>query len=475
MSDDSPSPAMANRSRVTGSVSGQLLVAALAHLDRADEAEREVARMAYLTDLENRLLGSLEAGPTDDTVAHVVLPELDAWTVVDVLEPGGRVRRLALVHSESQNEEILNRLDATWTPDDDDPIGLAAARRLGRTAAIVDGIDVMLQQSAHSAENLAILRDFGVRSCLIVPMWRAEHADGDPASIDGAITFLSRRSRAFTAEEIAFAERVTHSCGRALRNTRLFAELTEQRLIAERAHQSTSSMLGHVTHELRTPLAAIGGYAELLEMGVRGPVSEAQQQDLQRIRWNQQHLLSLITQILSFVRADTGRTEFSLADVDLGLAMREVTEMLEPLINEKHRRVRLEGCAPSAVMAFADPDKVRQIGINLITNALKYSPDSAEIVLRCGTAGGHVFAEVEDHGAGIASDQLDAIFLPFVQLKSGAAERAGGVGLGLSIARQLAVGMRGDLSVRSTLGRGSTFRMTLPAGGRARRSEDRPT
>jgi signal transduction histidine kinase len=305
-------------------------------------------------------------------------------------------------------------------------------------------------------------------------MWNTDPISG-AESIDGAITFMSTRSDpSFSPDEIAFAELVTRSCGRALRNSRLFESLNQRRLTAERESRSTSDMLGHVTHELRTPLAAIGGYAELMELGVRGSVNDAQLHDLQRIRWNQQHLLSLITQILSFVRVDTGRTEFVRADFELGTVIRESSEMLEPLIAEKHQLLRLEGCDERGIIGEGDPHKVRQIAINLITNALKYSPPNTDIVVRCGAAGSAVFVDFTDVGPGIAPDKHEAIFLPFVQLPGGTADRRGGVGLGLAIARQLARGMNGDLTVDSMEGRGSTFRLSLPAGGRARRRDDAP-
>ena len=162
-------------------------------------------------------------------------------------------------------------------------------------------------------------------------------------------------------------------------------------------------------------------------------------------------------------------------DIDLGPLMRESTEMLSPLIAEKQQVIRLDHCEPDSTIAVGDPDKVRQIAINLISNALKYSPASSGIIVRCGRADSAVFFEIQDHGSGIAPDKVEAIFLPFVQLPGGAADRQGGVGLGLAIARRLARGMSGDLTVDSVEGRGSTFRLSLPVGGRTRRHDDAPT
>lgn len=455
------------------SIAGRLVIAALAQLDRADAAERDTARMAYLSALENDLLGSLEIGRTRETVAHVVLPELDAWTVVDVLEPNGVPSRLSVVYDAASQQHVVDVLNVDWIPREDDPIGYWAALREQRTLVVVDDMEVILAKAAHSPEVLAALRTLRVSACMVVPMWNDEA--GGQRTIDGAITFMSTRSRShFTQDEIALAEQVARSCGRALRNTRMLESLNERRIVAEREKQSTTDMLGHVTHELRTPLSAIGGYAELMQMGVRGPVTKEQHQDLQRIRWNQQHLLAIITQILSFVRVDSGRTSFARVDIDLGTLLRESGEMLEPVIAEKGHIVRLENCDAGGTVAVGDPDKVRQIAINLITNAAKYSPSGTEIVVRCVGGGAKVFAEVQDAGPGIPPEKREAIFLPFVQLAAGMADRQGGVGLGLAIAWRLARAMAGDLTVDAGPQGGSVFRLALPGGGRARREGDGP-
>ena len=447
------------------SVSGRLLVAALDAGERAERAERESERMVYILDVENRLSSTLDATVTRDTIAHAALPEAGSWVVVDIIESSGLLVRLSVAHPDFAKKNAVDALNVRWQPEDDDPIGYPAALRAGATVSISTGVASALELAAHSADNHASLRELGVGACLVVPMRQA-------ATIVGAMTFMTSLPKAaFTADDITLAERLTAACATALANSRLLTSANEQRSKAESANQAKSAMLGHVTHELRTPLSAIGGYAELLENGVRGVVNEAQQRDLQRIRWNQQHLLSLITQILEFVRVDIRPVTFTLVDFDVAQSVREIVDMLEPLVTEKHQRVELEGCDPDVVIAHADPAKVRQILINMLTNALKYSHHENTVTIRCG-GGANAFVDVIDRGAGIPADQLESIFEPFVQLSAEAGHREGGVGLGLAISRELARGMRGDLTVTSTLGEGSAFRLTLPSGGRARRKTD---
>lgn len=447
-------------------IAGRLLVAALAETDRADAAELRTERLDYLAGLQERLASSLNEAETRATLSAVCLSGADSWAIVDLVDADDHLLRLAIPRADPTDQAIADELNGQWVPRDDDPFGYPAVMRAGRTIALVDHMDEVVAAAAHRPENVAILRALGFAACLVVPI----RVGG---RIKGAITFVTRRPRtAYTADEIEFAEQVAAACGRALDNVRQFTAMDRRRKVAEDSDRAKVDALGNVTHELRTPLSAIGGYAELMAMGVRGAVTDDQRRDLERIRWNQQHLLSLISQILAYVRVETGRAEFTLTDVDLGPVAVSAAEMIAPLIEAKGQVIAYEACDPGVAVALGDPDKIRQILINLITNAMKYSPDRARIVVRCGTSPDGRFVDVCDEGEGIAADKLDSIFEPFVQLPAAAAKRGGGVGLGLAIARQLACGMHGELSVTSELHVGSTFRLTLPGAAQARRATD---
>jgi signal transduction histidine kinase len=445
-------------------VSGRLLKEAIDGIERLDVAERRLTRLDHLSDFERRLQASLDPAATRETVSHVVLPELDAWAVVDLCEDGVPLR-LCIVHADSAKRPLVEALNQGWRPQADDTIGYEAARRVGNTFVVVPRTDDELRALAQSEHNAAILRGLGVGACLVVPLRRA-------GEIEGAITFVSTRTE-FTDEDVAYAERLASACERALGNAAAMTAANEKALRAELATRAQTSMLGYVTHELRTPLSAIGGYAELMQLGVRGPVTDDQRSDLDRIRWNQQHLLAVITQILEYVRADTGHLDVTIADFDLAVAARSAAEMLEPLLAPE-QRLSVHGCPAGRILARGDLGKTRQIVINLVTNALKYSAPDSEIAVRCGVVDDGVFVEVADRGEGIPDDSLESIFEPFVQLESGHASRGGGVGLGLPIARRLAHMMHGTLAVSSVPGEGATFRLTLPAGGPAGHQMDRP-
>jgi PAS domain S-box-containing protein len=238
-------------------------------------------------------------------------------------------------------------------------------------------------------------------------------------------------------------------------------QLEEQRRAAAEASLAKSEFLAAMSHELRTPLNAIGGYAQLLQMGVSGPVTAEQQTYLERIQRSQEHLLGVINDILNFSRIEAGQVEFHMAMVPMCDLVEGVVAMVMPQANAK--QVKLEmGAHDSSQAVEGDPLKIEQIILNLLSNAVKFTGEGGTIALACGADEGHVWIEVRDTGIGIATHELEAIFAPFKQVGRSLANPKEGTGLGLAISRDLARRMRGDLTVESEEGVGSTFRLTLP-------------
>ena len=229
---------------------------------------------------------------------------------------------------------------------------------------------------------------------------------------------------------------------------------------AEEANKAKSLFLATMSHELRTPLNAIAGYTQLLELGLHGPVTPAQVEDLQRIDRSQRHLLSLINDILNFAKIEAGRVDVAPSSVHVETLFNGLKEFVEPQLREK--QLQFSQCDTPDVRVCADPDKVRQILINLLSNAIKFTPPTGTISLDCVADDKTVTVSVADTGNGIPSDKLEAIFEPFVQVGRDFNSAQSGTGLGLAISRDLARRMDGDLTVESTPGEGSTFSLTLP-------------
>jgi signal transduction histidine kinase len=247
------------------------------------------------------------------------------------------------------------------------------------------------------------------------------------------------------------------------RRRALEAELRDALRAAQAASRAKSDFLTVMSHELRTPLNAIGGYAQLLEMGVRGPVTPEQREDLERIERSQRHLLGLINDVLNFAKLEAGRVQFVIDRVPMHDILLGVEALVLPQLRAKGLRYADAGDWGD-IAVHADEEKTRQVLINLLSNAIKFTPAGGEVRLQCAVDDEWVHTTVSDSGVGIPADRLDAIFEPFVQVDRGLTSRQEGTGLGLAISRDLARHMGGDLTATSTAGVGSSFTLTLPRG-----------
>jgi signal transduction histidine kinase len=439
-------------------IAQRLLISALREQDTAREAVDAGRRSEFLASASRDLAMSLDLDGTRDIVSRRSLPREGTWCIVDVIESNGGLHRLAVIHPDPSKQALASTLAHTWEPQPGDSIGAASVATPGSRAPTVITHDSgeALEAAAHGPENLATLRKLGFGALLVVPLVIR-------ATVIGAITFVTPYGDPpFTQDEITLASDLTDRCAMALENARLYQQSDALRARANTANLSKSEFLRNISHELRTPLNAIGGYAELIEMGLRGPVTTEQRTDLTRIRRSQRHLLSLISEILNFVRAESGRMEYRFAEVSIEAAIDDVVEMMEGSIERQH--LDLERHPGEAdVRVWADPDRMRQILINLVMNAIKYSPPGAgKISISYTMTRYDVIIQVADSGSGIPPDMLESIFEPFVQLDSGLTDRRGGVGLGLAISRDMARAMNGDLTVDSTMGMGSRFTLALP-------------
>jgi signal transduction histidine kinase len=233
----------------------------------------------------------------------------------------------------------------------------------------------------------------------------------------------------------------------------------QARTVAEVANKTKGTFLASMSHDLRTPLNAITGYADLLEQGLRGPVTDAQLVDLARIKRSARYLLALINDILNFAKVEAGHLDMRMTAVPLAPLAAEMHELIAPqlMVQSLHfERGESDG------IVRADPEKIRQILLNLLSNAIKFTAPDGRIGIDFATDGDVIRITVWDTGIGIIPEQIEHIFEPFVQIDRGlTSPPPGGVGLGLAISRHLARAMDGDLTVESVRGEGSRFALTL--------------
>jgi signal transduction histidine kinase len=239
--------------------------------------------------------------------------------------------------------------------------------------------------------------------------------------------------------------------------------LEHQKRQAEAASNAKTEFLTVMSHELRTPLNAIGGYVDLIDMGLRGPLSDLQKRDLERIKASQTHLLGLISGVLDLARVEAGQVKYDLMNVAVDPFLAGLDALIAPQATTKAVTLNYVACAADLAVV-ADREKLRQILLNLLSNAIRHTPAGGAVTLSADQRGRRVAIVVEDTGPGIPDAKREVIFEPFVQLDRSLTQIREGLGLGLAISRDLARGMFGELVVESNDGRGARFVLTLPRG-----------
>lgn len=432
------------------------------HRSRTVERRKPEKRALFLADISRILFESLDYEETLATVVRMAMPELGAWCIVDLLSGTGEMSRLAVFHPDPALQTLARKLEAEYAPSKGDILGAPRIARTQQPELIAEVSEEIVKSVSRDEQQLAILRALGFRSYMVVPL----KARG---RLVGAITFVAAdASTRYTPRDLLFAEDLAGRAAMAMDNARLFQEAQQAReeavaavARATIADRVKSDFLATMSHELRTPLNAIAGYAELLEMGMRGPVSEQQREAISRIRRSQQHLLGIVNDILTFAKTETGRIPMRLENIPVDRALERVHFLVRPMLEANDIDFRIAAC-DTQVSVVADGERLQQILVNLLSNAAKFSHPGGMVSIKCEVREHLVALAVSDRGFGIGADKLEAVFEPFVQLSTGLTRSADGSGLGLAISRELARMMGGDVTVESQEGKGSTFTLTLP-------------
>lgn len=423
-----------HRLRALAALSGSL-TDALAPEDAASLIEQQALAALGATSAVVVTLGAFPPLRSPTVPAHVA----------------GAAPALVLIHAIGLPDEVRATLKHLPL---DAPVPLAEVAR-GGEAMFLHSTEDLLRYPEWGA---AMIRA-GANAAAIVPVW----ANGE---LRGVLALTWGAPRAFDEDERAFVTTLGVMCAQAIMRAHLRDAEQKARAEAEHANRSKAHFLATISHELRTPINAVMGYTQLLEEEIYGPVSDLQRQHLGRVRASGTHLLELVEELLSYARIEAGEEVVRAERVRMMEVVEQSLVLVRPLAQKKGLEIRVEGHTEPYDL-FTDPRKLRQILVNLLANATKYTKDG-DIVLLLRIAGAgedaRAYFEVTDTGRGIAVEDHEHIFDAFWQEDHTMTHTAGSTGLGLSVARQLARLLGGDvLLARSKLARGSTFVVSLPS------------
>jgi signal transduction histidine kinase len=409
-------------------------------------AEQLARRLRFLLDSTTQLSSSLDFDDTLHALARLCVSELADWAIVYCVDHDGHPRRLVINHRDPSKSPLVEELREVFTGHNGPhPVLDLFTTRRSRMVEQVD--DRFLESICRNSREIQLARSLGIESLVLVPMIARGHPLGAVALVSGD------PERPFTDADLALAEDIAARAALAIDNARLYGE-------EQRATKTKIDLLAVVSHDLRTPLNAIVGYADLMAMGIPEQLAAGSRQHLERIRTSARHLLYLMNELLAFARLDAGHEELHLQDIDVRDVMGEVSTLMEPLAGERGLGFVVE--KPSEPLHLrTDPDKLRQVLLNIIGNAVKYTP-SGEVRVQLSGSSSRALVRVSDTGIGIERAHIQRIFDPFWQADPTQRSRNGGTGLGLSIVRRLIDLLGGEANVDSDVGRGTTFIVSLP-------------
>jgi PAS domain S-box-containing protein len=465
-----------------------------------EAAESSAAGLRFLVEASETLASSLDYEATLRGLARLAVPAVADWCAVDLCR-GEALERIAVAHEDDAKVELAMRFAADYPADRNAPHGPWRVVDTGVPEYHPRITDAMLEAGIRDPEQLRRIRELGVRSMVTVPLVGRSQALGTLTLVQG------ESGREITEHDVWLARELGRHAALAIENSRLHRELEEQNrqladqsvelerqaddlqvqaleredlmsalestnselrrrtAEAEEANRAKSLFLATMSHELRTPLNAIFGYADLVQMGLHGPVTPEQEEALERIKRNQRALLVLVNDVLNFARLEAGRLEIRVSTVPVGEVIADLEKLISPQIDARGLSYRCTPC-PSSITVRGDRERIEQILLNLLTNAVKFTDPGGEVEVGVQEESDAVRIIVRDSGRGIPEDRLDVIFDPFVQVDRTPGDAAdAGVGLGLAISRELALAMGGALSVTSVVGEGSSFTLELPRGG----------
>ena len=406
------------------------------------------ARAEFLTAANDLFAATLDYEQTLRNLASLASPRLADWCAVDMVEPDGRLRRLAVVHPDPEMLRVAYELQERFPPDPDAKYGLANVVRTGRTEWIAEIPESLIASTVRSDEHRDLIAKLRIRSYIAAPIHVGDR-------VAGVLTLVNTiDSRPFDEADVHLAEQLALRAGHAIENARLYGQAVE-------ANRAKDDFLATLSHELRTPLTAILGWAHLLRTANYD--AETVRTAIATIERSAKTQAAIIDDLLDVSRIVTGKFALEVSDVDAVQIAANVVASAQPAADAK--QIELTMNAPAPVVLRGDGNRIQQIIWNLVSNAVKFTGSGGRVTVSVSAEGQNVVIRVSDDGAGIAPDLLPRVFDRFWQADSSTHRTQGGLGLGLSIVKHLTELHGGTVQAASEgKGRGATFTVRLPIG-----------
>jgi PAS domain S-box-containing protein len=415
-----------------------------------DITERKQAEdnLVFLSNASALLSTSLDYETTLNTVANLAVPNVGDWCSIEMLDAEGELQSVAVAHKDPEKVEWARELRAQTPTDMSALQGLPLVLRTGKSELYPLITDQMLRAMTLDEREYSLANSLGMTSAMIVPIW----SRGMPI---GGITFVTTESRRrYSETDLAMAEELASRASLAIDNARLYQQ-------AQTALTLRDEFISIASHELKTPVTSLKVYAQMVgrQAQRKGDVATALQ--LSKMENQVDKLTKLISNLLDVSKIEAGKLEYVTETFDLVELVREVAESPKA-IDETHV-VAVEASEP--IVLSADRDRIGQVILNLITNAIKYSPDAERVEIRLIQEGATATVAVRDFGIGIDPRFHNHVFDRFFQVADPQERTFPGLGMGLYISREIARRHGGDITVASNKGQGSTFSLVLPSEG----------
>ncbi|HEY8599034.1 MAG TPA: ATP-binding protein [Thermomicrobiales bacterium] len=413
------------------------------------EQRRAAEWQNLLAETGATLAASLDQDTTLAALTRLIVPRLADWCTIDLVGDDGRLTRAAFAHADPAKAGLLREMGERYPPAASAPSPLLTVMRSGQPLLQAEVSDTELVAMTHGDEHLRLVETLGLASGVVLPLLARGH-------MLGVLSLVRTGTRRYQRADLAPIEELTRRCALALDNARLYQQ-------AQEAVRLRDQFVAIASHELRTPVTSIRGYAQLLErQAAQGTLDTARaSRHAGQIVVQASRLAALISDLLDASRFQQGRLDLNLEPCDLTALASEALAAFRTA-PERTPQHSLRFIGPLPVIGRWDRARLDQVLTNLLSNALKYSPTGGEVCVEVrATADGRAILLVSDQGLGIPPSEQARLFQPFVRGGSSHGQ-IGGTGLGLYIVRQIVEGHGGTIAVESTLGEGTTFTVTLP-------------